>query len=123
MKIPNDLIYKPLPEGDIKDTAQYLASREQNWKNLQMLDEEARQRGLLVGRYITHAFADGQAVYQIVAENRKTIRIQVVRGLGDDWVLPAWGVEATIDKVYAEKEFRSREFLRKQEALPGAKAS
>lgn len=118
MKIPKDLVYRPMLENDCKNIGQIHAAYEQNWKRLQELDEEAQRRGLVVGRYITHSYADGQAVYQIVAENRKTIRIQVVRGLGDDWVLPAWGVDATIDKAYAEKEFRQREFWKKQGEKP-----
>jgi hypothetical protein len=72
-----------------------------NWKKITDADEKARKVGKLVGRYIKHAYADGYAVYQIVKENKKSVRIRVCRGIGDDWILPAWGEECSISKQTA----------------------
>lgn len=71
---------------------------QRNWKKITDADEKAKAEGKLVGRYIQHAFADGYAVYQIVRENKKSVRIRVCKGIGDDWVLPAWGEVCTIPK-------------------------
>jgi hypothetical protein len=74
---------------------------QRNWKAIAEADEKARKEGKLTGRYIKHGYADGYAVYQIMRENKKTVRIKVCRGIGDDWVLPAWGEECTISKQTA----------------------
>jgi hypothetical protein len=72
-----------------------------NLQNLESTDTIAKKQGKLVGRYISHPYADGYAYYRITKENKKTVHIEVVTGLGDDWVLPAWGDETTIDKNLA----------------------
>ena len=72
-------------------------------KNFQKLCEEdkiAKENNQLVGRYIREPFADGYAYYKIVKENKKTVRIKVVTGIGDDWVIPYWGESATVNKDY-----------------------
>jgi hypothetical protein len=84
-----------------------------NEAELERCDREAVGAGTLVGRYITHPIADGQAVYQIIRENKRTVRIQVCRGLGDDWTLPAWGEEATISRSTAEEFLRRKDGMRR----------
>jgi len=74
-----------------------------NWKKITDADAKARAEGKLVGRCIKHGMGDGCAVYQITRENKKTVRIRVCRGIGDDWVLPAWGEECSIPKRTALK--------------------
>jgi len=69
-----------------------------NCKKMQDKDVAAKVRGDIVGRYISHPFADGYAYYEIIRENKKTVRIEVVTGIGDDWVLPAWGEATSIKK-------------------------
>jgi hypothetical protein len=73
----------------------------ENRKHLEECDDGAAEAGQMVGRYIGHPYADGEAIYQIIKENKQSVRIRVCAGLGDDWVLPAWGAECTIDKGQA----------------------
>ena len=70
---------------------------DENRDQLEMCDRKARDANRVVGRYIQHTFADGYAIYQIIKSYKDTVRIRVCTGLGDDWVLPAWGRECTID--------------------------
>jgi hypothetical protein len=70
---------------------------DENREQLEVCDKQARDANRLVGRYIQHTFADGYAIYQIIKTNKHSVRIRVCTGLGDDWVLPAWGQECTID--------------------------
>ena len=84
---------------------------DENWRRLKECDRAARAQGTLVGRYITHPFADGQAVYQIIGELHNKVVIRVCTGLGDDWVLPAWGQKCTI------KTDQARQFIEQREAL------
>jgi hypothetical protein len=70
---------------------------DENREQLEECDKKARDANRMVGRYIQHQFADGYAVYQIIKSYKDTVRIRVCTGLGDDWVLPAWGRECTID--------------------------
>lgn len=84
---------------------------DKNWALLKKCDSEAAAKGQLIGRYITEPFADGQAVYQIIKENKLTVRIRVCTGLGDDWVIPYWGGETTIKKEYALQKIKQREAI------------
>jgi hypothetical protein len=72
-----------------------------NYEAMEKRDKQAFEKGRMVGRYIQHQFADGYAYYQIVKENKNSVRIDVITGLGDDWVLPAWGRSITISKKQA----------------------
>lgn len=74
------------------------------------LDLISKAIGVLVGRVIREPIADGFAVYQIVRENKKSVRIVHVSGIGDDYMLPSWGEEATIPKDYASKNIWRRDF-------------
>lgn len=85
---------------------------DKNWAAIKSGDEDAAAKGELVGRYISEPFADGNAVYQIIKENKKTVRIRVCTGIGDDWTIPYWGRETSIDKEYALTQIRRREGLR-----------
>jgi len=62
---------------------------------LEAADAAAKADRTLIGRYITHPFADGNAVYRITATSKTRATIEVV-DIGDAWVLPAWGRKATI---------------------------
>jgi len=84
---------------------------EENWNQIIEQDEKSKKAKTLIGRYIAEPFADGKAIYMIVSETKKKVKIQVCTGLGDDWVIPYWGPEATIDRSYAVKSIKGREAL------------
>lgn len=81
----------------------------ENWDKLEAEDKQAKDQNQLVGRYITEPYADGKAVYIITKENKKTVDIEVVTGIGDDWVIPYWGKKARINKKYAIDSLFSRD--------------
>jgi len=85
---------------------------ESNKKKVEEKDEVAKKEGLLVGRYIKEPSADGFAVYEIIRENKKSVRIRVVTGIGDDWILPMWGEEATVNKDYATLNIQRRDAMK-----------
>jgi hypothetical protein len=84
-----------------------------NWDDLDKEDAKAKKKGVLKGRYITEPYADGQAVYKIVKVNKKTVKIEVVVGIGDDWAIPYWGAETSIERDYAEKKIAQRDAMTK----------
>ncbi|MCH8744336.1 MAG: hypothetical protein IIB31_01660, partial [Chloroflexi bacterium] len=90
---------------------------EANQEKLNKQDEKAKIEGKLVGRIIEEPFADSHATYEIIKENKKTVKIKVCVGLGDDWVIPYWGNEATIKKDFVLSKFnyadRITEMLRR----------
>lgn len=92
---------------------EYMKAVERNHQILEENDQEAKAKGTLVGRYIDHPYADGKAIYIIVRENKLSVKIEVCSGLGDDWVLPAWGGSATIPKETALQFVNSRDNMRK----------
>ena len=53
-------------------------------------DAKAKAVGEIVGRYITHPFTDGAAVYRITAATTSNATIEKV-DIGDAWSIPAWG--------------------------------
>ena len=83
----------------------------ENWDKIVSEDKAAKDDGKLVGRYIKEQIADGFAIYQIVRENKQTVRIKVVTGIGDDWIIPYWGEEAAIDKAYAQGNIEWRDHM------------
>jgi len=84
-----------------------------NFRALEEGDKKAKGNKSLVGRYIQEQYADGHAFYKIVKENKRTVVIQSIKGLGDDWIIPYWGKKATIDKQYAIMSIDRREALAK----------
>lgn len=86
---------------------------ENNWKILIGEDIIAKQKGVLVGRYIKEQYADGYAFYKITKEIKKKVMIEVVKNIGDDWVIPYWGEKKVIDKEYALHSITGREALEK----------
>jgi|ERR1035437_47995 hypothetical protein len=93
---------------EVKDM---LMDCDNNWKLLQEQDEDCRVKGEIVGRYIAHQIADGNAIYLITKENKRTVKIEVCEGLGDDWKIPAWGMGVSINKDLAI------EFLERRDGL------
>ncbi|HRZ18682.1 MAG TPA: hypothetical protein P5136_01380 [Methanofastidiosum sp.] len=103
----------PMPKFKKEDGKDWIKVYEENHRYLEELDEKARLEGKLEGRFVTHPFADSQAIYFIIKENKKTVTIQVCEGLGDDWVLPAWGPKTNIPKEYALKNVGARDYWKK----------
>lgn len=85
-----------------------VAEHDLSWSDLTAKDQEAKDRGDLVGRYLSEPYAYGYAVYDIVAASDDTVDIEVI-DIGDAWVIPYWGRRATIDRKYAEKSVRNRD--------------
>ena len=88
----------------------YWAAQEDKFKALRERDLAAKTAGNLLGRYLAEPYADGHAFYEIVKINKATVRVQVVTGIGDDWVLPYWGQAHSIPMAYAMNSvgFRDR---------------
>ncbi len=84
---------------------------DREWARIKTSDRKAKEAKVLVGRYITHPYADGQAVYRIVREGKATVKIEVCTGIGDDWVLPAWGRESSISKRIALEFIGRRDWM------------
>jgi hypothetical protein len=85
----------------------------ENQAQLDAIDAEARNKGEILWRYIQEPIADGYAVYQIVRVNKDSVRISHCTGLGDDYFVPYWGEEDTIDKSYAAVRLQMRDNLQK----------
>ena len=87
---------------------------EENWKALHEHDKKLGKEGKLVGRFIKEGVADGNAIYQIIKENKRTVRIRRIPFVcPDEYQVRYWGNEATIDKAYAIKSIRGREAISK----------
>jgi hypothetical protein len=104
----------PMTEEEIqRSEREWKAFSDQMSKNVKIMEENDRRAakaGKLVGRYIRESAADSYAYYLITKENKNTVRIEVITGIGDDWTIPYWGREATIDKRYAMKNLQFRDF-------------
>jgi hypothetical protein len=96
-----------------QDTKNWIANMDKNFNAMVAEDKDAKKKKQLVGRYISQPFADGRAYYKIIKENKKTVRMEVVTDIGDDWVLPYWGETPTIDKQFAIDTIEGREALEK----------
>ena len=95
---------KYIPEElNWEDSDQAVKTMDNNLKRLKDIDNKAYLEGKLLWRVLQEGYADGYAYYQITKVNKKTVRVEVCTGIGDDWVLPYWGEKATIPKEYVEK--------------------
>lgn len=85
---------------------------DKNYERLRKHDAKQRDQGSMVGRFIQEHIADGYSFYLIVRENKRTVRIERIPYIsGDEWVVPYWGAEATIDKDYAQRMLNARDAL------------
>lgn len=105
------MIYEPEPVN-FEDWDKAGPAMNRNWERMEAIDEKAKTSNQLLYRYISHPYADGKAFYQIVKENKKSVRLRVCTGLGDDWVIPAWGRECSISKPQAELFIKRRDTLK-----------
>lgn len=102
------MLYVEIKESEEKD---FCKRWDENTKRIDEIDKKAKEEGTLLHRFIYESIADGKAVYQIIKVNKKTVRIRVCEGIGDDWVIPYWGREASIDKAYVEEMIRRQDVL------------
>lgn len=110
MKIITNFSVKP-PKKGTSVIDNYCQQWDANRQVLEEQDRKAKEQGTLVGRLIREAYADSYACYVVIKENKKTVRIKVTKGVGDDWIIPYWGEETTIDKDYAIKHLRWAEIF------------
>ena len=83
----------------------------ENWDRLQTCDKRVKHAGNLVGRYIRESIADGYALYLIIRENKKTVRIRrITHVCPDEYRIPYWSDETTIGKSYAVKSLKARDY-------------
>lgn len=87
----------------------YLTMIDENWKKVVEKDQYNRQQGNLVGRYVQVRYADGYAYYEIIRENKKSARLRVILNIGDDWVLPQWGLQYTATLEFVMDNIRQRD--------------
>lgn len=95
----------------MKNFEKLLRESEKNFEKLEKTDRVAEKQGLLVGRYIRENIADGYAYYQIIKENKTTVKIKHVVGISDDYIVSYWGKQATISKNYIKKSISFRDNL------------
>lgn len=81
---------------------------ENNFEKMVKKDKEAQRIGDLEGRYLRFPIADGYAYYEIVKENKKSVRIEVIKNIGDDWVIPQLGEKVTIQMAPAVQNIKQR---------------
>ena len=92
------------------DLDEYLKIDEENTNQLIEIDKKQKENGTMLYRYISVPYADGRAYYQITKVNKKTVRIRVCLGIGDEWILPYWGEETSIPISEAETFLKQRDF-------------
>lgn len=88
-----------------------LKTWEKNWKAVVQLDKDAKKQNTILGRYLKERCGDGYAFYKIVKVNKLNVAIQVITGIGDDWILPYWGEKISISRTYAEHNIQERDYL------------
>lgn len=102
------MLYVEIKESEEKD---FIKRWDKNLENIRKIDEEAKKNNTLLHRFVYQPYADGNAVYQIIKVNKKTVKIKVCTGIGDDWILPYWGEEALVDKAFVENNIKKRDWI------------
>lgn len=88
-------VLEPVEDYHHRPVEEWMKAHDAQWARLRAEDDAAMAAGTLYGRVLSHQYADGSAVYQVVKVNKRTVRAQVVH-IGDAWVLPAWGETPTL---------------------------
>ena len=83
---------------------------EKQEKEMLEKDAKAKKESKLVGRYITPPAGDSCAYYEVIRENKKTVRIKHLN-IWDGWIIGYWGKEATINKQFVINDIAWRDKL------------
>ncbi len=59
-------------------------------------NKKAKDAGKIVGRVIVATVADGSAYYEVIKENKKTVKIRWVPGIHDEYCTLYWGEGETL---------------------------
>jgi len=112
----NGQVVDPVPDLKIptlrkrRKDEDWCAPDNELWEKIEAINDKAKSKGEIVGRIITHPYADGKAIYMVVNKNYLKAKIKVVE-IWDAWVLPAWGEERwlplkeVIDMIRGADEF------------------
>lgn len=103
-------LYKGVPLEE-KDIAVWDAKVRENRDFLRKVDEEQKELGELLYRYLDFPYADGKAIYQVTEVCGTMVRITHCQGLGDDWKILEYGDEAVILQEQAAQIVSRRERL------------
>ena len=111
----NNLIYEPIAvctDETYNETFQEVYQK--NLAHLDAIEEKVIATGSLLYRFLYESVADGKAIYQIIKLNKKTARVRLCRvdGLYDDYVVPQWGMEATVPLDYVKNSIRMQDAWR-----------
>jgi hypothetical protein len=101
----NHMIYVPAQTcSEEFNYQEWEECRKVNFERLKEIEEKAIANGGILYRFLYESVADGKAIYQIIKVNKRTVRVRLcsVDGCFDDYVVPQWGEEATINIEYAE---------------------
>jgi len=84
-----------------------------NWKKIEESDKRGKEAGTLLGRYYDEPVADGKAIYIITKVNKRTCKLELCRGIGDDWSTPMLGEGGNVDIDYIKHHITYRDKLDK----------
>lgn len=104
------MLYNPETGNGHETIKEFLNRIKRNNDLLNKIDDEARKGGEILHRIISFPYADSQAVYQIIKVLKRTVRLKICEGIGDDWIFPLIGKEGTITLEQAKQELRRRDF-------------
>jgi len=65
-------------------------------EDLMKQNKKAKKNGLVVGRVLEVTVGDGFAYYEVIKENKKTVRIRWVPGIHDEYRTIYWGKGETL---------------------------
>ena len=107
------MLYSPVKVcSEDKYFEQYQDVVDANMKHIKQIEKEAKSKNTILHRFLYESVADGQAIYQIVKENKQTVQVAIcsIDGLYyNDYMVPQWGEKATIPKEYAEHGIRCQD--------------
>ena len=103
----------PTLDNDSIDWDRYDEAIKTNFNLLEEINKRCKEKGSLVGRYFTSSVADGYAYYQVIKENKKTVRIIRIVGLGDDYRCLRYMDGGNFDKEEIISRIKATEYERK----------
>jgi hypothetical protein len=108
-------IYKPVMVCSEEHYMKYFEdAHKRNWDELKRVEANVIAEGGILHRFLYEAVADGQAVYQVIKLNKKTAKVRwcQIDPCYADYVVPQWGMEATVSLEYIENAIRWQDAMR-----------
>ena len=108
------IVYKPVKVYSGGNIDELMDCIKANEAHMNEIEKAAIAEGGLLHRFIYEPIADGNAIYQVVRVNKKTVNLKIcsLDGKYFDYVIPYWGDNPSVNREYVESSIARQDAIR-----------